>query len=60
LDVEDAVHHSLMTIREGFEGEVTSTNVELGVVVEDAEAAAGGRFRVLAPTDLEDYLREVE
>lgn len=52
MEVEDAVHTALLTLREGFEGELTSTNVEVCVVRADRKA------RVLTPAEVADYLAE--
>ena len=38
---------------EGFEGEMSGDNVEVGVVGQD------GVFRVLSASEVDDYLREV-
>jgi 20S proteasome subunit alpha 2 len=54
MEVEDAVHTSLLTLRESFEGEMTATNVEVGVVGKD------GKFRVLTPAEVADYIKEAE
>lgn len=54
MELEDAIHTSLLTLREGFEGEMTSTNIELGVVGPDR------KFRVLTAAEVADYLAEAE
>ncbi|CAG9463321.1 unnamed protein product [Pedinophyceae sp. YPF-701] len=54
VELEDAIHTALLTLKEGFEGELTGHNVEVGVVGEDR------KFRVLTPAEVSDYLREVE
>eukprot|EP01002_Notosolenus_urceolatus_P006237 NODE_2661_length_1067_cov_29.344794_g2218_i0.p1 GENE.NODE_2661_length_1067_cov_29.344794_g2218_i0~~NODE_2661_length_1067_cov_29.344794_g2218_i0.p1 ORF type:complete len:238 (+),score=50.63 NODE_2661_length_1067_cov_29.344794_g2218_i0:286-999(+) len=53
MDCEDAIHTALLTLKEGFDGKMTSQNVELGV------CGADGRFRVLTPSEVKDYLEEV-
>lgn len=55
LDIEDGIHIALLTLKEGFEGEMTSDNVEVGVVRDD-----GKGFNVLTPAQVKDYLEEVE
>ena len=52
MELEDAVHTSLLTMREGFEGEMTATNIELAVV------GADKKFRLLTPAEINDYLNE--
>ena len=54
MELEDAVHTSLLTMREGFEGEMTATNIELAVV------GADKKFRVLPASSVADYLAEAE
>jgi 20S proteasome subunit alpha 2 len=43
---------ALLTMREGFEGEMTEHNIELGIVGEDR------KFRILTPAEVRDYLDE--
>lgn len=54
MELEDAVHTALLTLREGFEGEMTSTNIEVGVI------GADKKLRVLTPAEVQDYLAEAE
>lgn len=51
---QDAVHTAILTLKEGLEGQITGNNIEIGVVAED------GKFRVLTPAEVADYLSEVE
>ena len=52
MELDDAVHTALLTMREGFEGEMTEHNIEVGIVGEDR------KFRVLTPQEVRDYLDE--
>lgn len=52
LELEDAIHTALLTLREGFEGEMTADNIQVAVVRRD------GEFQVLQPTQIQDYLDE--
>jgi 20S proteasome subunit alpha 2 len=52
MELEDAIHTALLTLREGFEGEMTSNNIEVGIVRTD------GKFTVLTPAQIQDYLDE--
>jgi len=54
MELEDAIHTALLTLKEGFEGEMTENNIELAVV------SAEGVFRVLKPSEVKDYLEEAE
>jgi len=51
MELEDAIHTALLTLREGFEGEMNCDNIEVGVV-------RGGKFSVLTPAQIQDYLDE--
>jgi 20S proteasome subunit alpha 2 len=53
LELEDAIHTAILTLKEGFEGQMTENNIEIGVV--DKE----GGFRRLEPAEVKDYLASV-
>jgi len=52
MELEDAIHNALLTMREGFEGEMNENNIELAIIGEDR------KFRVLTPAEVRDYLDE--
>jgi len=52
IELDDAVHIALLTLRESYEGEMTEHNIEVAVV------AADKKFRVLTPQEVRDYLDE--
>mmetsp|Transcript_241 Transcript_241/g.611 ORF Transcript_241/g.611 Transcript_241/m.611 type:complete len:238 (-) Transcript_241:296-1009(-) len=52
VELDDAIHTALLTMREGFEGEMNEHNIELGVVGEDRI------FKTLSPSEIKDYLDE--
>ena len=54
LELEDAVHTALLTLKEGFEGAMDHNNIEVGIVGGDKV------FKVLTPAEIKDYLGEVE
>ena len=68
ISLEDAIHTALLTLKEGFEGQMTEKTIEIGVVTvpSDAELEAGkvdgetGRskppFRKLSEEEVRDYL----
>ncbi|KAK4195331.1 nucleophile aminohydrolase [Triangularia verruculosa] len=65
LELEDAVHIALLTLKETIEGEMNGDTIEIGIVgppahhllgVEGVEDAQGPRFRKLTPQEIEDYL----
>jgi 20S proteasome subunit alpha 2 len=53
MELEDAIHTALLTLREGFEGEMTCHNIEVGIV-----SSTDGVFRLLSPEQIQDYLDE--
>lgn len=53
MELEDAIHTALLTLREGFEGEMNGTNIEVGVV-----SKSDGKFRLLSASEIQDYLDE--
>lgn len=54
IELEDAIHTAILTLKEGFEGEMTENNIEIGVIGEDR------KFRVLTASQVKDYIGEVE
>ncbi|KAI9793027.1 MAG: Proteasome subunit alpha type-2 [Piccolia ochrophora] len=65
LELEDAVHIALLTLKETIEGEMNGETVEIGIVgppanhllgFDGVEGAQGPRFRKLSPQEIEDYL----
>ena len=52
MELEDAIHTALLTLREGFEGEMTAQNIEVGIIRTD------GKFHILSPNQVQDYLDE--
>ncbi|KAK4392810.1 Proteasome subunit alpha type-2-A [Sesamum angolense] len=54
MELDDAVHTAILTLKEGFEGQISGKNIEIGVIGNDKI------FRVLTSSEIEDYLQEVE
>ena len=52
LELDDAVHTAILTLKEGFEGQMTADNIEVGIC--DANG-----FRRLSPSDVRDYLANI-
>ncbi|XP_014241049.1 proteasome subunit alpha type-2 [Cimex lectularius] len=52
LELDDAVHTAILTLKEGFEGQMTADNIEVGVC--DASG-----FKVLDPNTVKDYLANI-
>lgn len=64
LSLEDAIHTALLTLKEGFEGQMTENTIEIGVVTvptaEQMQEKPGERlpptFRKLTEQEVRDYL----
>lgn len=65
LELEDAIHITLLTLKESIEGEMTGDNVEISVVgipnddllgFEGVEGAQGPRFKALSSQEIQDRL----
>jgi 20S proteasome subunit alpha 2 len=52
LELEDAIHTAILTLKESFEGQMTEDNIELGVCTKDG-------FRKLTPPEVKDYLAAI-
>ncbi|XP_013790362.1 proteasome subunit alpha type-2 [Limulus polyphemus] len=52
LELEDAVHTAILTLKEGFEGQMTADNIEIGI------CNAKG-FQRLLPSEVKDYLANI-
>ena len=52
LELEDAVHTAILTLKESFEGQMTEDNIEIGIC--DKEG-----FRRLTPAEVKDYLATI-
>ncbi|KAG5223401.1 Proteasome alpha type family protein [Salix suchowensis] len=50
LFLDDAVHTAILTLKEGFEGQISGENIETGKIGGDKQ------FRVLTPAEIDDYL----
>lgn len=57
MELEDAIHTALLTLREGFEGEMNSKNIEVGIV-KTGKVKDAGEFKLLSPEQIQDYLDE--
>ena len=52
LELEDAIHTAILTLKESFEGQMTEDNIELGICTKDG-------FRKLTPSEVKDYLATI-
>lgn len=52
LEMEDAIHTAILTLKEGFEGQMTESNIEIGVCSADG-------FKRLQTATIKDYLSQI-
>ena len=52
LELDDAVHTAILTLKENFEGQMTADNIEVGIC--DASG-----FKRLDPATVKDYLANI-
>lgn len=54
IEMEDAIHTALLTLKDGYEGVMNGKNIEVGIM------EIGGKFHNLSPSQIEDYLAVIE
>eukprot|EP01006_Ploeotia_vitrea_P066228 TRINITY_DN94563_c0_g1_i1.p1 TRINITY_DN94563_c0_g1~~TRINITY_DN94563_c0_g1_i1.p1 ORF type:complete len:240 (-),score=36.34 TRINITY_DN94563_c0_g1_i1:54-773(-) len=59
MELEDAVHTALLTLKEGFDGKMTADNIELATVRPDPDNNNIPTFQVLPPSTIKEYLDEI-
>jgi 20S proteasome subunit alpha 2 len=55
MELEDAIHVAILTLKEGIEGAVTADSIEIGVISADDR-----KFKVLSKDEVAAYLEQVE
>ncbi|XP_003384925.1 PREDICTED: proteasome subunit alpha type-2-like [Amphimedon queenslandica] len=53
LEIDDAVHTAILTLKESFDGQMTEENIEIGVASSDG-------FSLLEPAVVKDYLAAIQ
>ena len=51
MELEDAIHTAILTLKDGFEGVMTEHDIEIGIVTPDNPT-----FRILTPAQVKEYL----
>jgi len=54
IEIDDAIHIAILTLKEGFEGAMNEDNIEIGVIGVDS------KFHMLTSAEVRDYLIEAE
>lgn len=52
LELDDAVHTAILTLKESFEGQMTADNIEVGICDESG-------FRRFDPSTVKDFLANI-
>ena len=52
LELDDVIHTAILTLKEGFEGQMNENNIEVGICDRNG-------FRRLTPNQLKDYLHTI-
>ncbi|EDV20966.1 expressed hypothetical protein [Trichoplax adhaerens] len=52
MELEDAIHTAILTLKESFDGQMTEDNIEIGVVNSSG-------FNRLSPSEVKDYLATI-
>jgi len=53
IPIDDAIHRAIRILKEGFQGEMTKENVEIGLI------RPGGKFEILSIEKINDFLEEL-
>ena len=61
MDIEDAIHTAILTLKEGYEGSLDEHGLEIGVITErpffnKLNGRTEPGFRQLTPAEIKDYL----
>ncbi|RUP46647.1 proteasome subunit alpha type-2-like protein [Jimgerdemannia flammicorona] len=65
IELEDAVHTAILTLKEGFEGQMTESSIEIGIIGQATVGIQGANhterplFRRLSPSEVKDYLANI-
>lgn len=60
ISLEDSIHTALLTLKEGFEGQMTEKTIEIGVISSNHKEQVGGAgekipvFRKLTESEIKD------
>ena len=52
--LEDAIHIAILTLKEGFDGQMTENNIELAIIDENKQ------FKILSPKEVALALENVD
>jgi 20S proteasome subunit alpha 2 len=65
MEIEDAVHTAILTLKEGMEGLLSESMIEIGIaqivptINRDGQMVNKEVFRTLSETEIKDYLANI-
>ncbi len=65
MELEDAVHNAILTLKEGMDGALDANMIEIGIsqtvlkANRDNEMVHEQVFRALSPSEIQDYLANI-
>ncbi|KAG0214923.1 Proteasome subunit alpha type-2 [Mortierella sp. GBA30] len=64
IELEDAIHTAILTLKEGFEGQMTENTIEIGIITGTVSTKEDGavqlpEFKKLSPNEVKDYLANI-
>ncbi|KAJ3310227.1 Protein phosphatase PP2A regulatory subunit B [Boothiomyces sp. JEL0838] len=65
MEIEDAVHTAILTLKEGMDGQLTSNMIEIGIATDmmttnrDGQQELVSTFKALKPQEIQDYLANI-
>ena len=65
MELEDAVHNAILTLKEGMDGALDANMIEIGIsqtvlkANRDNEMVHEQVFRALSPNEIQDYLANI-
>ncbi|KAJ2452983.1 Proteasome subunit alpha type-2 [Coemansia sp. RSA 2336] len=62
MELEDAVHTAILTLKEGIEGQITEESIDIGIINTIPAAQSGDAkpvFKRLSTTEIKDYLSNI-
>ncbi|KAJ2619149.1 Proteasome subunit alpha type-2 [Coemansia sp. RSA 1290] len=62
MELEDAVHTAILTLKEGIEGQITEESIDIGIISTIPAAQSGEAkpiFKRLTTTEIKDYLSNI-
>ena len=54
MELEDAIHTAMLTLKENFEGEMNERNIQVAYVSDDN----GHKIHIMTPEEIKDYLED--